>query len=173
MNYAYASKDKQQDISTNPIVVFQTVNAAVQLKNSQGALIDTGVVQYYSGAWRPFGSTAGGIAAKELLPNSYSFRMMYQYVSLDKTQDLSTNSIVSFATVLCTINAKDTQGNPVNNAQASYYSGAWRVIGMTANGQVTKELLPVSLSFRVSYNNKSKDQTQNLSTSNVVNFVIQ
>jgi hypothetical protein len=172
MTYAYASKDKQQDISSNPIVVFQTVNAAVQLKNSQGALMDTGVVQYYSGAWRTFGTTISGIAAKELLPNSYSFRMAHQYISLDKTQDVSANSTVTFATVLCTINVKDSQSNPLSNAQASYYSGAWRIIGMTANGQVTKELLPVSLSFRVSYNGKTQDKTQNLSTDNIVDFVM-
>jgi hypothetical protein len=172
MNYAYASKDKQQDIGFNATVIFQTVNTAAQLKNSSGVLMDTGTVQYYSGAWRTFGTTTNGIANKELLPNSYSFRMIYAYASLDKTQDLSTNSTVGFATVLCTINAKDAQGNPVNNAQASYYSGAWRIIGMTVNGQITKELLPVSLSFRVSYNGKTQDKTQNLSTDNIVDFVM-
>jgi hypothetical protein len=173
MNYAYASKDKQQEISSNPIVIFQTVNAAVQLINSSGALMDTGAVQYYSGAWRSFGTTVSGVANKELLPNSYSFRMMHQFISLDKTQDVSANSTVTFATVLCTINAKDAQSNPLSNAQASYYSGAWRVIGLTTNGQITKELLPVSLTFRISYNSKTQDKTQNLSTNNIVDFVAQ
>jgi hypothetical protein len=173
MTYAYASKDKQQDIGANPTVVFQTVNAAVQLKNSQGTLIDQGTVQYYSGAWRTFGTTTNGTANKELLPNNYSFRMMYEYVSLDKSQDLSTNNTVDFSTVLCTIRVKNTQNQPVDSATASYYSGAWRQIGNTINGEITKELLPVNLTFRIKYGTQQQDKQQNLSTNTVVEFAVQ
>jgi hypothetical protein len=173
MNYAYASKDKQQDISTNATVIFQTVNAAVQLKNSLGNLIDQGAVQYYSGAWRDLGTTTNGVANKELLPNSYSFRMTYAFVSLDKTQDLSSNATVSFSTALCTIRVKNSQSQLVDGALASYYSGAWKQIGNTISGIITKELLPVSLSFRVKYGTQQIDKTQNLSTNNLVEFGIQ
>jgi hypothetical protein len=173
MTYAYASKDKQQDIGTNATVVFQTVNAVVQLKNSQGNLIDQGTVQYYSGAWRSLGVTTNGTASKELLPNNYSFRMTYEYVSLDKAQDISTNNTVSFSTVLCTVRVSNLLGQVVNGAQTSYYSGAWRQIGNTVNGVITKELLPVNLSFRVKYGTQQQDKQQNLSTNNVVAFAIQ
>jgi hypothetical protein len=173
MTYAYASKDKQQDIGANPTVVFQTVNATVQLKNSLGNLIDQGTVQYYSGAWRAFGTTVNGVANKELLPNNYSFRMTNEYVSLDKSQDLSTNSTVDFSTVLCTISVKNAQNQSVDGAAASYYSGAWRQIGNTVGGQVTKELLPVNLTFRVKYGSQQQDKQQNLSTNNVVEFAVQ
>jgi uncharacterized membrane protein YjjB (DUF3815 family) len=170
MTYAYASKDKQQDLSTNSTVVFQTVAANVQLKNSLANLIDQGTVQYYSGAWRSFGTTVNGVTTKELLPNNYSFRMTYEYVSNDKAQDISTNSTVNFSTVLCTIRVKDAQSNPVNNALASYYSGAWRQIGSTVNGEVTKELLPANLTFRVKLGTAQQDKTQNLVANNVVEF---
>jgi formylmethanofuran dehydrogenase subunit C len=173
MSYAFASKDKQQDISTNATVVFQTVNAAVQLQNSQGVLIDQGTVQYYSGAWRTLGTTTNGTAAKELLPNNYSFRMTYEYVSIDKAQDITTNNTVSFSTVLCTIRVKNSQNQLVNNAMASYYSGAWRQIGNTINGVITKELFPVNLSFRVKYGTQQQDKQQNLSTNTMVEFAIQ
>jgi hypothetical protein len=173
MTYAYASKDKQQDLSTNPIVVFQTVNAVVQLKNSQGNLIDQGTVQYYSGAWRSLGATTNGTATKELLPNNYSFRMTHEHISVDKAQDISTNNTVSFSTVLCTIRVKNSQSQPVDGALASYYSGAWRQIGNTVNGEITKELLPVNLSFRVKYGTQQQDKQQNLSTNNIVEFAIQ
>jgi adhesin HecA-like repeat protein len=172
MTYAYASKDKQQDIGTNATVVFQTVNASVQLQNSQGTLIDQGTVQYYSGAWRDLGTTTNGIANKELLPNNYSFRMTYEYVSLDKVQDISVNNTISFSTVLCTIRVKNSQNQPVSGAMASYYSGAWRQIGNTVNGEVTKELFPVNLSFRVKYGTQQQDKQQNLSTNNVVEFAL-
>jgi formylmethanofuran dehydrogenase subunit C len=170
MTYAYASKDKQQDLSTNATVVFQTVNAAVQLKNSLGNLIDQGTVQYYSGAWRTLGTTTNGTVAKELLPNNYSFRMTYKYASLDKAQDISTNNTVSFSTVLCTIRVKNSQNQLVDNAMASYYSGTWRQIGNTVNGIITKELLPVNLSFRVKYGTQQQDKQQNLSTNSIVEF---
>jgi hypothetical protein len=172
MTYAYASKDKQQDIGTNATVVFQTVNTAVQLKNSLGNLIDQGTVQYYSGTWRDLGTTTNGAANKELLPNNYSFRMTYEYVSLDKAQDISTNNIINFSTVLCTIRVKNSQNQLVNNAMASYYSGAWRQIGNTVNGVITKELLPVNLSFRVKLGTQQQDKQQNLSTNTVVEFSI-
>jgi hypothetical protein len=170
MTYAYASNDKQQNIGTNPIVVFQTVNANVQLQNSQGNLIDTGTVQYYAGAWRDFGTTANGVAAKELLPNSYSFRMTYEYISNDLSQNIGTNNIVKFSTVLCTISVRNSQNQPVNGADIKYYAGAWREIGQTVNGQITKELLPKNISFRMNYNSAQQDKSQDISTNNLVEF---
>jgi hypothetical protein len=173
MAYAFASKDKQQDLSSNPTVVFQTVKANVQLQNSQGILIDQGTVQYYSGAWRDFGTTTNGLVTKELLPNSYTFKMSYEFVSNDKVQDILANTIVNFSTVLCTIRVKNSQNEPVNNVQTSYYSGAWRQIGMTVNGEVTKELLPANLTFRIKSGTTQVDKIQNLSTNNIVEFSIQ
>lgn len=173
MTYAYGSNDKQQDIGTNPTVVFQTVNATVQLKNSRGNVIDRGTVQYYAGAWRDFGTTVGGVAAKELLPNNYTFRMTHEFVSNDKAQNISTNSTVAFSTVLCTVRVTDSQNQPVNNVQASYYSGAWRQVGSTVNGEVTKELLPANLTFRITYGTAHQDKTQNLSANDVVEFAVQ
>jgi hypothetical protein len=173
MTYAFASKDKQQDIGSNPIVVFQTVNAVVQLKNSQGNLIDQWTVQYYAGAWRAFGSTSNGTVSKELLPGNYSFRMTHEFISLDKAQDISTNNTVSYSTVSCTVRVRNSQNQPVDNAQASYYSGAWRQIGATVNGEVTKELLPVNLTFRINYGGTQQEKVQNLATKSVVEFVVQ
>ena len=159
-------------LGTNSTVVFQTVNANVQLQNSAGTLIDEGTVKYYAGAWRDFGTTVNGVASKELLPNNYSFRMTYEFVSNDKQQDIGTNSIVSFSTVLGTVKVNDAQNQPVNNADVKYYAGAWRNFGTTVNGEATKELLPSNITFRASANGVSQDKQQNISTNNIVEIIL-
>jgi len=168
MMYAFASNNKQQDLNSNTTVVFQTVNTTVQLKNSQGNLMDTGTVQYYSGAWRTLGTTKNGAVSLELLPNSYQFSMTYAYVSNNKTQDVGSKNTVTFSTVLATVNVINTQNNPVNNAVVTYYSGAWRQFGNTINGNATKELLPASLQFRAQSGSVSQNKTQDLSTNPLV-----
>jgi hypothetical protein len=172
MTYAFASKDMQQNIGTNPSVVFSTVNATVQLKNSLGNLIDSGTVQYYAGAWRDFGTTTNGASTKELLPNSYSFRMTYESVSNDKAQDVGINNTIGFSTVLCTVKVSDVQGQLVNSALVSYYSGAWQQIGLTVNGQVTKELLPANLTFRAKLGTSQRDKAQNTATNSLVEITL-
>jgi hypothetical protein len=169
MSYEYGSQDKQQDISVNPTVVFQTVNAAVELRNSTGNLIDQGTVQYYAGAWRTFGTTQNGVTHKELLPINYSFRMTYEFVPVDKQQNLSTNSTVTFSTVLCTVKVTKANGQPLAGANTKYYSGAWRDIGLTnSNGEATKELLPKSLNFRAISGSVSQDKQQDIGANSLV-----
>jgi len=170
MAYEFASIDKQQNLLNNPTVVFQTVNAAVQLKNSSGNLIDAGTVQYYSGAWRNFGTTTNGLANKELLPINYSFRMAYEFASIDKQQNLSVDPTVVFQTVNAAVQLKNSLGNFIDAGTVQYYSGAWRNFGTTTNGLANKELLPINYSFRMVYEYVSNDKQQNLSTNPVVYF---
>jgi|WetSurMetagenome_2_1015567.scaffolds.fasta_scaffold04551_3 hypothetical protein len=169
MTYEYGSQDKQQDISVNPTVVFQTVNAAVELRTSTGSLIDQGTVQYYAGAWRTFGTTQNGVTHKELLPINYNFGMTYEFVPVDKQQNLSTNSTVTFSTVLCTVKVTKANGQPLAGANTKYYSVAWRDIGLTnANGEATKELLPKNLNFRAISGSVSQDKQQDIGVNSLV-----
>ncbi len=171
--YEYANQTVNNVPAQNNAYTFHTVNTQVELENSSGQLIDEGTVKYYAGAWRDFGTTTNGVASKELLPVNYSFRITYEYVSKDKQQDLNTNSTVTFSTVLCTVQVKDQQNQPINNADVKYYSGSWRDIGLTdANGEVTKELLPANLSFRAVLGTVHQDVQQDLSVNNVVQIVL-
>jgi len=169
MFYEYANQTVHNVPAQNNTYTFTTVNAAVELRNSSGSLIDAGTVQYYAGAWRSFGTTVNGVANKELLPINYSFRMTYEYVPLDKQQDISTNSTVTFSTVLCTVKVTKANGQPLSGASTKYYSGAWRDIGLTnTNGEAAKELLPKSLNFRAASGSVSQDKQQDIGVNNLV-----
>lgn len=173
MSYAFASNDKQQNLNENTTVVFQTARTTIELRNSLGSLLEEpGTVQYYSGGWRNFGVTENGTASRELLPNNYSFRMTHEYISNDKSQNIGINNTVTFSTVLCTIVTLNNQNQPLDGVRTSYYSGGWRQIGLTSNGEITKELLPANLTFRANYRTIQQDKTQNLSTNNRVEFIL-
>jgi hypothetical protein len=168
--YEYASMQADNVAAQNNSYTFTTVNAAVQLKNSLGNLIDQGTVQYYAGAWRSFGTTSNGVATKELLPINYSFRMTYEYGSIDKQQNLSADPIVIFQTVNAAVQLKNSIGSLIDAGTVQYYAGAWRSFGTTSNGVAYKELLPANYSFRMTYEFVSNDKQQNLSTNPVVDF---
>ena len=68
MFYEYANQTVNNVPAQNNTYTFTTVNAAVQLKNSLGFLIDVGTVQYYAGAWRSIGTTSNGVATKNCFP---------------------------------------------------------------------------------------------------------
>jgi hypothetical protein len=164
MTYASASKNQAQDLDSNTIVVFQTSNVSVQLKNSQGVPLDTGVVQYNAGGWQDFGITTNGVASKELLANKYNFRMTYAFINNTKSQDIDSSNNISFSTVLCTVRVTNSAGQLVSNSIVTYNAGGYKSFGTTVNGIVTKELLPANITFRVQSGKTKIDRAQDITT---------
>jgi hypothetical protein len=97
VNYAGATLSKVQDIGANPLVVFNTVNVSVTLADAQGQLYAGGIITYAGSSWLSFGtSVSTGPVYKELLPTSYTFRMVYAGTTTSKVQDVSQNQAVGF-----------------------------------------------------------------------------
>src|SRR6185369_16741260 len=115
-NVAYANTQQQltQNTGVNPLVLFQTRAVTVQLKNSSGALIDTGVAQYYSNGWNSFGTTTGGQVRKELLPGAYTFALTYLGTQQQQSQNVGSNPLVVFQTKGVTVQLKNSNGNPLD-----------------------------------------------------------
>ncbi|MCP4154459.1 MAG: hypothetical protein GY757_42435, partial [bacterium] len=170
MSYGGAALNKTHDLSAGPVVLFQTTAATVQLKDSSGNPLDTGSVQYYASGWKTFGITSGGEAKKELLPLSYVFRMSYGGTAINKTHDLSAEPVVRFQTTAATVQLKDSSGNPLDTGSVQYYAGGWKTFGITSGGETTKELLPLSYVFRMSYGGTAINKTHDLSAESVVRF---
>ena len=170
MTYGSAQQQKTQNVATNPIVLFQTVNVALEMRNSGNALIDTGTTQYYAGSWLNFGATSGGLVTRELLPVSYSFRMTYEGSQSQITQNVATNSVVVFQTTPVVLRLIDSQGNFLDSGSAQYYAGSWLPFGSTSGGQVTKELLAGTFSFNMTFNYGIQQKTQNIGADPIVVF---
>jgi RHS repeat-associated protein len=170
MSYATASVEKYQNVGTDLIVVFQTSNVTVQLKNSAGQLMDVGVVQYYVGSWQAFGATSGGEVRNELLPYNYKFRMTYATALNEKYQDTGVNPTVVFKTVNVAVRLRSSQDQPLDTGVIQYYAGSWQDFGTTTNGEALKELLPYNYKFRMTYAFASNEKYQDVTTNPTVVF---
>jgi hypothetical protein len=128
----------------------------IELKNSTGALMDTGTASYYAGGWHDLGDTSGGKVAVEMLPGSYSFAMTYNGTRQQfNGQAVANGSTVVFQTTGVTVQLQRSTGEnpPLSGGTASYYAGGWHTIGTTDdNGQTTVEMLPGSYSFAMTFN---------------------
>ncbi|UKS25263.1 hypothetical protein LOZ80_27235 [Paenibacillus sp. HWE-109] len=170
MTYEGGIKEKVQHTGTDNVVVFQTVNVKLQLKDSQGAPLDSGSASYYGGSWRTIGTTSGGEISKELLPVSYTFDMNYEGTHREKLQNIASDPVVVFQTVNVQLQLKDSQGNPLSGGSANYYAGSWRSFGVTGNGETSKELFAGSYTFDMNYEGTHIEKVQNTETNAVVMY---
>jgi len=143
----------------------------VQLLDSTDKGLAGGVVQYYSGGWQTFGTTAGvdGKVSKDLPDGSYTFRMSYGGASVEKNQDITANQLVEFQTKLVTMKLLDSAGTTELHGGAEYYASGWKAFG-GGTTETTMQLLPLTYTFRVSYGGASVEKNQNVDSNPVVIF---
>jgi hypothetical protein len=172
ITHAFATQQKQQNVGTNPVVVFQTAKVIVQLKDSTGNLFGDGdQVRYYSGGWHDLGTTVAGEASMELLPLSYPFNITHAFATQQKDQNVATNSTVIFQTVKVTVQLKDSAGNLFGDGDlVRYYSGGWHDLGTTVAGEASMELLPVTYPFDITHAFTRQQKDQNTGTNATVVF---
>ncbi len=170
MKYAGSEKNHVQNLDTNTTVTFHTVNAEVQLRDSQNNLLSGGTVEYYASGWKDFGEATNGTANKELLSRSYTFKMHYANAENNLVQDLDSSTTVVFHTVNTTVQLKDSQENILNGDSVKYYASGWQYFGIPVNGSVSKELLPKQYNFKMYYGGADKNIVQNLDTNTTVTF---
>ena len=167
MYWEGTSVQKNQNISTNSIVVFQTVLVTMNLKSSTNTDL-AGVGKVNSGGWKTVGTTPN--ATKELLPKTYAFRMYYEGTSVQKNQNVAADPNVVFQTTLVTMKLLDaTNSNAEIGGAGLVNSGGWITFG-SGTTTTTMELLPKTYAFRVSYSGDTKQKNQNVGSNSTVIF---
>ena len=76
VSYGGASVQKQQDVSSDPAVVFQTTVVNMKLFAVRWHNGTDCKAEYYASGWKTFGSGAT-TTGMELLPTTYTFRVSY------------------------------------------------------------------------------------------------
>jgi hypothetical protein len=168
MTYAGASMQKSQNIATDSYVVFQTKLVTMELLDSTDVPL-TGVdAEYHTGTWNTFGAGTT-TTTMELLPVSYYFRVSYAGASMQKSQNIATDSYVVFQTKLVTMELLDSSNNELTGGAEYYVAGIYVTFG-AGTTTTTMELLPMSYYFRVSYAGASIWKYQNVDSNPVVEF---
>jgi hypothetical protein len=170
MDNNFVRNEKWQNTGIDPVVVFQTKNVEVQLKNSTGALMDTGFVRYYTGAWHDIGNTSGGKINIELLPANIDFSMDNNFVHNEKWQNTSVDETVVFQTKNVVVPLQDHNGNALDTGTVKYYTGSWHDFGTTSGGQASLELLPANILFSMDYAYTHAEKWQNVGATSTVVF---
>jgi len=149
-----------------------TTNAVkVILRDSSGNPLAGGTVSYYDGAWKEFGVTdPAGSVSRALSNANYTFAISYEGTRMQKVQDTTNAKIVNFQTINVKVQLKNSQGNPLNGGDVSYYADGWHAFGPASGGEASKELLPGTYTYAMTYEGTINQKEQNTGSNPVVVF---
>jgi hypothetical protein len=169
----YTIANVKEDHTVNVTFATGAFMVTVQFKDSNGNPIRHGIVQYYINGWQDFGMTdANGQVSKELLPLNYTFLMFWRFDAQRKDQDVAINPTVLFQTTNVTVELRKDTGSLIDTGLVEYYSAGTNrnYIGTTSGGRVTREMLPLNYTFRMSYGCASQRKDQDVAINPTVVF---
>ncbi len=157
-----------QNHAKNSFYDFQTARVVIQLKDSEGVLLNGGIVRAGFGGWPVIGTTGDngqGTLYHEMLPGQYNFRTTFNDTTATKNQNIATP--VVFQTVQAEIQLIDSEGNLLDGGVVRFGTSGWPVIGTTGDagaGTVTREMFEGSYNFRMTYNGTTVTMNQDIAT---------
>jgi hypothetical protein len=91
MSFNGTGDEIQQDMSVNPVFVFQTMQAEIHLKDHNGNFMNGGKVAFGIGGWPVIGYTGDDATGKlyhEIFPGSYKYRLSFNYGTQEQSQNM-------------------------------------------------------------------------------------
>jgi hypothetical protein len=164
VSYSGASVEKQQNITSNPIFIFNTVDVTADLRESGGAPLTADTWEYRYG-WGGYNTL--NASGHELLPVNTKVRVGYKGTKIEKQQNVGSNSHFDFATINVTADLKDSQ-NGLLTADSWEYRYGWGSYAPMNN--LGEELLPVNVKVRVGYKGTKVEKQQNVGSNSHYDF---
>ena len=102
--------------------------------------------------------------------------MTYDGATVSQAQSIDSNATVVFQTVKTLVQFNNSQGSPIDTGVVQFNSGGpvgagLQSYGTTSNGVVSKELLPVKYTFRLTYCGSTVSVAQNVDSNATVCFL--
>ncbi|MBC8181716.1 T9SS type A sorting domain-containing protein [candidate division KSB1 bacterium] len=186
LSYQGATQTIQQNVTAGSVVTFQTTLTVVELRDSNNNLIqNSGATITWqsgsSGSYVNFGDgnlDGDGTEKLEVLPLTHSFRLSYPGATQTKQQNVSSDSVVVFQTVLAIVELRDSGGDLIENSEAIIKwqpgsSGRYVDFGdgtLDADGSEEVEVMGLTHRFRLTYQGKTLTKQQNVDVDPVVVF---
>ena len=168
VTYLGASVEKQQNVGSNSHFDFNTVLVTADLQESDDDDITTSATWEYRYGWGTH-TAFDPVAGIERLPVNTKVKVTYLGASVEKQQNVGSNSHFDFNTVLVTATlmdgGTDLTLDPGTTWQYRYGWGSHSSLDPSGT-----ELLPVNTKVKVTYSGESKEKQQNVGSSAVFAF---
>jgi hypothetical protein len=134
--YKGGSLQKDQFVENGSVVEFSTTEVTMTLEVDGSPQASTDA-KYYASGWKTFG-TGVTETSMELLPDNYPFRVYYDGTSVQQSQDVGINPVVTFAVTEAT--KKSASIMPENSIQV-YPNPAENFLTIEVHGNQDERIL--------------------------------